>query len=57
MLKRAKITRPYGCIFMPIKTKKLSDAVEMALYLYAVDIRFKQSENRQSVPSSVITKG
>lgn len=57
MLKRAKITRPYGCIFMPIKTKKLSDAVEMALYLYAVDIRFKQSENRQSVPSRVITKG
>ncbi len=57
MLKRAKITRPYGCILMPIETKKLPNTVEMALYVHAVDIRLKQSENRQSVPSRVISKG
>ncbi|MFA6216757.1 MAG: PAS domain S-box protein [Candidatus Omnitrophota bacterium] len=46
ILKRAKITGPYGYIIKPFEEKELKVAIEMALYKVKMEQQLKESEER-----------
>jgi two-component system cell cycle sensor histidine kinase/response regulator CckA len=45
-IQRARITAPYGYLVKPFEEKELKAAIEMALYRYQMEQRFKESERR-----------
>ncbi len=46
MMKRIKMTEPFGYIVKPFEDKELRMAIEIALYKYEMEARLKQSEER-----------
>ncbi len=46
LLKRAKVTGPYGYLVKPCQQRDLHATIEMAMYKHAIDTRLKASEAR-----------
>ena len=48
LLKRAKVTEPFGYILKPFESRELHGAIQMALYRYQMERKLIESEGRLS---------